>query len=128
MEIQSFYNIVEPFKAVFLDSYGVLKNHRGLIAGVQQTVDFIRERGIALVVSSHYARRDRRGDVHGALAHYMDSVLAGTGIPYLDYTNAPDIEDQNWFADHGHLNGTGARIFTGQLMDSLEAMGYLRKP
>ncbi|MCB0757589.1 MAG: hypothetical protein KDC01_03955 [Flavobacteriales bacterium] len=105
---------------------------KGLLERQQQFFEaclhLCRERGIALVVSSHYARRDRRGDVHGALAHYMDSVLAGTGIPYLDYTNAPDIEDQNWFADHGHLNGTGARIFTGQLMDSLEAMGYLRKP
>ena len=59
MEIQSFYNIVEPFKAVFLDSYGVLKNHRGLIAGVQQTVDFIRERGIALRILTNDASRSQ---------------------------------------------------------------------
>ncbi|MGB3526595.1 MAG: hypothetical protein WBB32_11595 [Flavobacteriales bacterium] len=90
-------------------------------------IQLCRERGIRVVVSSHYARRDRRGEAHAPLAQYMDSVLAGTGIPYLDYTNAPDIEDRCWFVDHSHLNGAGVRIFTGHLIDSLEALGYLPK-
>ncbi len=60
MEIQSFLSVIEPFKAVFLDSYGVLKNHRGLIDGVQQTVDFIRERGIALRILTNDASRSQQ--------------------------------------------------------------------
>ena len=59
MEKQSFLAIAENFKAVFLDSYGVLKNHRGLIDGVQQTVDFIRERGIALRILTNDASRSQ---------------------------------------------------------------------
>lgn len=59
MEEQSFLAIAENFKAVFLDSYGVLKNHRGLIEGVQQTVDFIRERGIALRILTNDASRSQ---------------------------------------------------------------------
>lgn len=87
-----------------------------------------RQRGIRLVVTSRYERRDRRGSAHKEFAAYLDSILTGTGVPYLDYTNSPGIDDRNWFADEGHLNTTGAQIFTGHLVDSLEALGYLRKP
>ena len=59
MEIQPFLPVIEQFKAVFLDSYGVLKNHRGLIEGVQQTIDFIRERGIALRILTNDASRSQ---------------------------------------------------------------------
>jgi hypothetical protein len=91
----------------------------------EQCVRLCRERGIRLVVASHYARRDRRGTAHRVLASYVDSVLDGTGVPYLDFTDHPGIDDRHWFADAGHLNLTGSRIFTGQLVDSLESLGYL---
>jgi hypothetical protein len=91
-------------------------------------VRICKERGIRLVVASHYERRDRRGTAHTVLATYLDRVLTGTGVPYLDYTNSPGIDDEHWFADGSHLNTTGARIFTGHLVDSLETLGYLRKP
>ena len=59
MNTQSFFSIAGQFKAVFLDSYGVLKNHRGLIDGVKQTIDFIRERGIALRILTNDASRSQ---------------------------------------------------------------------
>lgn len=91
----------------------------------EECVRLCKLRGIRMVVSSHYERRDRRGVTHQALAAYMDSVLAGTGVPYLDFTDDPAIEDRNWFKDNNHLNTAGARIFTGHLVDSLEALGVL---
>jgi len=59
METQPFLPIIEQYKAVFLDSYGVLKNHRGLIEGAQQTISFIRERGIALRILTNDASRSQ---------------------------------------------------------------------
>ena len=91
---------------------------------LEACIQICRERGIPMVMTSHYARRNRRGKAHEALANYMDSILTDTGIPYLDYTNTPDIEDKYWFFDFNHLNGTGAKIFTGELVDSLESLGY----
>jgi len=91
----------------------------------ESCIRLCRERGIRVVVTSYYARRDQRGSAHAMLATYVDSVLAGTGVPYLDFTNAPGIADRHWFADAGHLNLTGARVFTEQLVDSLETLGYL---
>ena len=44
MQIQPFIAVAQKFKVVFLDSYGVLKNYKGLIEGVQDTVDALRDK------------------------------------------------------------------------------------
>lgn len=59
----SFLSTVKNFKAVFLDSYGVLKNHQGLIAGVQDSIEFIRDQGIALRVLTNDASRSQQQQV-----------------------------------------------------------------
>ena len=91
---------------------------------LEACIQLCRERGIPMVITSHYARRNKRGEAHKVLAQYMDSILTRTGVPYLDYTNTPGIEDRYWFFDETHLNSTGAKIFSGELVDSLEALGY----
>lgn len=91
-------------------------------------LDLCQERGIKVVVSSHFARSNRRAAYHVPLATYIKHTLSGSGMPYLDFTDAPHIDDRNWFADENHLNLTGADIFTRQLVDSLESLGYLHKP
>lgn len=91
---------------------------------LEACIQLCHERGIPVVMTSHYARRNMRGEGHEVLVHYMDSILTGTGIRYLDYTNTAGIDDRNWFFDHNHLNSAGAKIFTGQLVDSLESLGY----
>ncbi|MBK9491826.1 MAG: HAD-IIA family hydrolase [Haliscomenobacter sp.] len=58
-KIESFLSIVENYKAVFLDSYGVLKNFRGLIEGVQETLDFIQDRGIEFRILTNDASRSQ---------------------------------------------------------------------
>ena len=36
MSYSSFFYIAKDFKVIMLDSYGVLKNHKGLIEGVEK--------------------------------------------------------------------------------------------
>lgn len=59
MQQESFLTIAEKFKAVFLDSYGVLKNYKGLIAGVPETIDFLKSKGIALRILTNDASRSQ---------------------------------------------------------------------
>lgn len=59
MQQESFLSIAEKFKAVFLDSYGVLKNYKGLIAGVPETIEFLRSKGIALRILTNDASRSQ---------------------------------------------------------------------
>src|SRR6478736_5697260 len=60
MQIESFLNIAQQFKVVFLDSYGVLKNYNGLIEGVQQTIDALRSRNIVIRVLTNAASRSQQ--------------------------------------------------------------------
>ena len=59
MQEQSFLSVAEKFKAVFLDSYGVIKNYKGLIEGVQDTIAFLRDKGIALRIITNDASRSQ---------------------------------------------------------------------
>src|SRR5215210_7794600 len=56
---QSFLSLAVRFKAVFLDSYGVIKNYKGLINGVQDTINFLREKGIAIRILTNDASRSQ---------------------------------------------------------------------
>jgi HAD superfamily hydrolase (TIGR01450 family) len=57
---QSFLSLAVRFKAVFLDSYGVIKNYNGLIEGVQNTIDFLREKDIAIRILTNDASRSQQ--------------------------------------------------------------------
>lgn len=63
MNTVSFYSLAKNFKAVFLDSYGVLKNHGGLINGVQKSLDFIRDEGLMLRVLTNDSSRSQQQQV-----------------------------------------------------------------
>ncbi|HNP22399.1 MAG TPA: HAD-IIA family hydrolase [Panacibacter sp.] len=56
----SFITVAEKFKAVFLDSYGVLKNYNGLIDGVQEAIDHLRSKGIAIRILTNDASRSQQ--------------------------------------------------------------------
>ena len=42
MSYSSFFDIAKDFKVIMLDSYGVVKNHKGLIHGVEKTINWIK--------------------------------------------------------------------------------------
>ncbi len=91
-------------------------------------VRLCKERGIKLVVSQHQVRAGTNHKRHAAFAEGINGTLAGTEVPFLDFAFVPGLNDLDHFADNTHLNTAGARIFTAQLVDSLESLGYLRKP
>jgi HAD superfamily hydrolase (TIGR01450 family) len=63
MQTQSFISVAEQFKAVFLDSFGVLKNYKGLIEGVQDTIDALRSKHIVIRVLTNDASRSQHQQV-----------------------------------------------------------------
>ena len=46
MRTKSFRSIVNNYKAVFFDAFGVLKNHSGLIPGIINTFEYLDKKGI----------------------------------------------------------------------------------
>lgn len=65
MNQQSFLSVASKFKAVFLDSYGVLKNYNGLIEGVQDTINSLRKSGIAIRILTNDASRSQLQQAEG---------------------------------------------------------------
>jgi HAD superfamily hydrolase (TIGR01450 family) len=59
MQTESFISIAKQFRAVFLDSYGVLKNYNGLIEGVQDTIEVLRKENILIRVLTNDASRSQ---------------------------------------------------------------------
>lgn len=57
MEVQSFLEIAQQFKVVFLDSYGVIKNYQGLIQGVEESIQQLRSDGKLIRVLTNDASR-----------------------------------------------------------------------
>jgi HAD superfamily hydrolase (TIGR01450 family) len=58
-----FSSLVRNYKVVFLDSYGVLKNHEGLIEGVPEALDYLRESGLIVKILTNDASRSRQQQV-----------------------------------------------------------------
>lgn len=57
METLDFLEIAQNYNAIFLDSYGVVKNHRGLIPGVSETIRALRDAGKTVRVLTNDASR-----------------------------------------------------------------------
>ena len=57
MEIQPFKALALQYKVVFFDAYGVLKNHKGIIPGIEDTFDFLHENEIDFYVLTNDASR-----------------------------------------------------------------------
>jgi hypothetical protein len=94
-------------------------------------LDLCAERGIHVVLSTHYYPLQGERARHRRFRHEVDSVLARRPAPpplWIDLAETPGIDDHDHFCDHNHLNAAGARRFTGQLIDTLEARGLLPRP
>jgi HAD superfamily hydrolase (TIGR01450 family) len=57
LHIESFLNVAANFKVIFLDSYGVIKNHHGLIPGVPDVIKRLRDEGKVIRVLTNDASR-----------------------------------------------------------------------
>lgn len=69
MNIEKFADIAAPYRVIFFDSYGVLRNHRGLIPGAVECVDRLRAEGKHIRVLTNNAARSSYA-ASRRLAHY----------------------------------------------------------
>ena len=57
MTLQSFQSVAANYKVVFFDAFGVLRDYRGLIEGVGETMNFLRAQDIGFYVLTNDASR-----------------------------------------------------------------------
>jgi HAD superfamily hydrolase (TIGR01450 family) len=57
MKTRSFRSVVREYKAVFFDAFGVLKNHQGLIPGIENTFKYLEKKDIPYYVLTNDSSR-----------------------------------------------------------------------
>lgn len=57
MRTVSFRNVVKNYKAVFFDAFGVLKNHQGLISGIENTFKYLENKKIPYYILTNDSSR-----------------------------------------------------------------------
>lgn len=75
MTYPSFFDIAKDFKVIMLDSYGVVKNHKGLIAGIDKTIGWIKNEGKTFRLLTNDASRSQ---------HQQMESLAALGLPGIE--------------------------------------------
>lgn len=76
MKIKPFANIAQKYKAIFFDSFGVLKNYNGLIEGVEDTIAFLKEKDIEFLVLTNVASRSPQQMAEGFRQMGLPEVTA----------------------------------------------------
>lgn len=57
METTDFFEVAKRYKVLFFDAYGVLKNSRGILEGIDRTFDFLIESDIDFYIVTNDASR-----------------------------------------------------------------------
>ncbi len=74
METNEFKNIVTRYKTVFFDAFGVLKNHKGIIPGIEKTFQFLEEHDINYYILTNDASRSPEALTTGYLNRGITSI------------------------------------------------------
>jgi HAD superfamily hydrolase (TIGR01450 family) len=74
MKIKEFSKIVLKYKAVFFDAYGVLKNYKGLLPGIESTFKYLIDNGIDYYILTNDASRSPEQLAHTYLSKGVSAI------------------------------------------------------
>ena len=74
MRTKEFKQVVTKYKTVFFDAFGVLKNHRGIIPGIEKTFHYLEDHGINYFILTNDASRSPESLASGYLDLGITSV------------------------------------------------------
>jgi HAD superfamily hydrolase (TIGR01450 family) len=77
MDLRLFSEVAADYPVIFFDSYGVLRNHRGLIPGAVETVDRLRAAGKHIRVLTNNAARSPEAAAARLHQYGMTNIPAG---------------------------------------------------
>ena len=61
MQIDDFRSVLDRYKVIFFDAFGVLKNYKGLVPGIERTFDYIEANGKEYYIVTNDASRSPQG-------------------------------------------------------------------
>jgi HAD superfamily hydrolase (TIGR01450 family) len=80
----NFKSLLENYKIIFFDAYGVIKNYKGLIPGIEKTFDWLREQEKSFYIITNDASRSPEllADVYqkAGLYHITPDKIISSGM------------------------------------------------
>ena len=98
------------------------------LRALEKCLELCRERGIPVVLATHYYPQTSDRSAHSIFHATIDSVRAPFKVPYLDLAYTHQLDDQDHFYDHNHLNLAGVRLFNEALIPLLLKEAGTRQP
>ena len=74
MKIKEFKSVCKKYKTVFFDAFGVLKNHEGIIPGIEKTIQYLDEQGIDYYILTNDASRSPEELVKSYNTYGIESI------------------------------------------------------
>ncbi|GAB3508142.1 HAD family hydrolase [Emticicia fontis] len=89
MKIHDFKSVIKNYKVIFFDAYGVLKNYKGLIPGVEKTFEYLKETNKEFYILTNDASRkpQQLADSYHQLGieDIVISNIISSGMLAMDY-------------------------------------------
>lgn len=120
MKLHDFWSIIGNYKAVFLDSFGVLKNSSGIIPGVQETIDFLHAEQIPFYVLTNDASRSPKQ----LIQRYIEQGLRGIHLDQMVTSGMMTRE----YLEYKVPNGKIAYLGTENAANYIEEVGLVTVP
>ncbi len=89
MDIQNFREVARKYKVVFFDSYGVLRNHKGVLEGVSEVLSELDNDGVAYYVLTNDASRSPKQLAESfnekGIPEITEDKIISSGMIAMDY-------------------------------------------
>lgn len=89
MELTPFSSIIDRYKTIFFDAYGVLKNHMGMIPNIDKTFDYLSAKGIDYFIITNDASRGPKELAeyyrNNGLKHISEDHIISSGMLAREY-------------------------------------------
>ncbi len=89
MNIVPFKSVISNYKTIFFDAFGVLKNHKGLIPGIENTFAYLSEQGIDFFIITNDSSRSPRELAEGyqskGLVQITEEKIVSSGMLAREY-------------------------------------------
>ncbi len=87
-------------------------------------IKYLKSESIKAVVCSHYTPIETDRFIEKLVSSQIEKVCNANGVKYLNYMFKHNINTQNNFSDHHHLNMNGVKNYNLRLIRDLKEIGF----
>ena len=139
VRMKSFRSVVKEYKAVFFDAFGVLKNHKGVIPGIEKTFEYLDRKGIYYYILTNDSSRSPDAlakwyQDRGVRQVTTDKILS-SGMLAMEYFKAKvsngnavaylGTEDSAHYIETAGLQTIPVRDIDLEKIDHIESFAFL---